>query len=78
MDVRLTEASAAMLGVLEDIHLLSMTDYVVCTHSSNVRQYLYSIVPKRTIYVNEEKLVKSMGSFKDRFLQNGQLSFWEG
>ena len=52
MDVRLTEASAAMLGVLEDIHLLSMTDYVVCTHSSNVRQYLYSIVPKRTIYVN--------------------------
>ena len=51
MDVRWADASAAMLGVLEDIHLLSMTDYIVCTHSSNVRQYLYLIGTQRITYM---------------------------
>ena len=32
---RATEES--LLGVIHDIHMLSLTDFVVCTHSSNVR-----------------------------------------
>ena len=36
LDLRYSEASKALSGVLQDIHLLSMTDFVICTHSSNV------------------------------------------
>ena len=32
------DSEESLLGVIQDIHMLSLTNYVVCTHTSNVRQ----------------------------------------
>jgi len=39
---RATEES--LLGVIHDIHMLSLTDFVVCTHSSNICGLVYELL----------------------------------
>ena len=34
---RLRDSEESLLGVIQDIHMLATTNYVVCTHTSNVR-----------------------------------------
>ena len=41
----------SLLGIIQDIHMLSLTNFVVCTHTSNVSedQYIVNIVYKYSI-----------------------------
>ena len=33
---RLKDTEESFLGIIQDVHMLSLTNHVVCTHSSNV------------------------------------------
>ena len=55
---------AGLYGIIEDIHILSMSDHLVCTLSSNVCRLAYELQQNR---LNRgEKNVDSLGIFHNK------------
>jgi len=41
---RFQDTEASFIGTIQDIHMLSLTDYVVCTHTSNMCTLIYELM----------------------------------
>jgi len=41
---RLRDSEESLLGVIQDIHMLATTNYVVCTHTSNICRLVYELL----------------------------------
>lgn len=71
-DVKSRDSNTSIHGIILDFHLLSQTDYLVCTFSSNVCRLAYEIM--QTFFTDASHRVKSLDDVYWYYLQTEHYS----